>query len=830
MRNLRVPALIGLVCVAACGVVGLCLILPFRSFEWAWWGVAVLLGAILVSEAGRVELSHTANGEVGGRYLVSVATIPHIASVLLLPPALAAVLAGVGMLVDELRGRSPLPRLLFNVAGTAFSVGAAGLEANLLGVAGDGLADESWWRVAAFFSVILTYYLLNTLPVVAITAIASGGAFWRLLGTNVRYSAPAELAVAVVGGLAAHEWVRGPAWVLAGLSPAVISHLALQSIGARNRKSEQIASLDRLGRALSAAFSVEEVFEAAAGHLRSAGPVAGCFVELLDPPIHLADGSATGQDGRRIATDLARRVAKEGQPVWVRGRAGGPMGAEVVSDGTTWLVLPLVQGDTSAGCFGIVAERVDAFDAGDRAYFGLVAERITVALENARRAAELTRMAFHDALTRLPNRALLLDRLEQALLRGTRRGRPVAILFVDLDNFKLVNDSLGHEAGDRLLRAVAERLHGTMRAEDTLARFGGDEFVVLLEDPADAAEALDVADRLAAALRAPIDVEGRSMVVEASIGVALSGPGREHPADLLRDADLALYRAKTSGRARSALFEPELATAAVRRLDLENDLRGALNRQEFCLYYQPIVQLSSGQLVGWEALIRWQHPVRGLVPPVEFIPIAEETGLIGPIGHWVLEEACRQARLWQDRPGAPPLTMSVNLSGRQFQRPSLVEDIRRVLATTGLSPHGLKLEITESVVMQDVVGASATLADLAGLGVRIAIDDFGTGYSSLAYLKQFPIETLKIDRSFVNGIVEDSQDVAIVRSVIALAKTLNLTVTAEGIETPGQQIRLRDLGCDLGQGYLFGRPAPAAAAEGAAHVNEHIAPSLRMVA
>jgi diguanylate cyclase (GGDEF)-like protein len=801
---MRVPIFIGLVCVAACLLLLLSLILPTATMQWAWWGAAALFVTMLVSEAGRVELSHAAGDEAGNRYVVSVATIPHIASALLLPPALAATLAGASMLVDELRGRSPLPRLVFNVACTVLSVGAAALEANALGVAGNRLGDESWWRVAAFFCVALTYYLVNTLPVVTITTLASGGSFWRLLTTNARYSAPAELAVAVVGGLAAHEWVRGPAWVLAGLSPAVISHLALQSIGARNRKTDQISSLDRLGRALSAVFTVEEVFAAAATHLRSGGPVAGCFVELFDPPIHLADGAAAGPDARRWASELAHRAMLAGEPVWVvePSRAAS-------SIATTWLVLPLAQGEKAGGCFGIVSERANAFDADDRAYFGLVAERITVALENARRAAELARMAFHDSLTGLPNRTLLLDRLEHALLRGNRHQRPVAVLFVDLDNFKLVNDSLGHDAGDILLQRVSERLQSAMRAGDTLARFGGDEFIVLLEEPADALEALAVADRLAGVLRPPIDVEGRSMVVEVSIGVAMSGSSHDRPADLLRDADLALYRAKTGGKARSALFEPGLATAAVQRMDLENDLRRALEREEFCLHYQPIVDLVAGGLVGWEALVRWQHPDRGLVPPDDFIHIAEETGLIVPLGQWVLEEACRQAGIWQDQTDGRELSMSVNLSGRQFQQPSLVNDVQRALAEAGLEPRALKLEITESVVMQDVDLASATLDALAALGVRVAIDDFGTGYSSLAYLKRFPIETLKIDRSFVSGIVDDPQDAAIVRSVIALADALNLTVTAEGIETSAQRMRLVELGCDLGQGYLFGRPLPA---------------------
>jgi diguanylate cyclase (GGDEF)-like protein len=420
-------------------------------------------------------------------------------------------------------------------------------------------------------------------------------------------------------------------------------------------------------------------------------------------------------------------------------------------------------------------------------------------------------MAFHDALTGLPNRALLLDRLEQALRRGDDEHGSTAVLFLDVDNFKIVNDSLGHDAGDALLCAVADRLRRVVDAEDTLARFGGDEFVVLLHERVDAAEALAAADRLAAALKGPIDIEGRAMVLDASVGVALSGPGRDRPADLLRDADLALYQAKWRGKARSALFEPAFQTAAMRRLDLENDLRHALAAGEFRLFYQPVVALGSGALVGWEALVRWHHPERGMVSPAEFIPVAEETGLIVPLGQWVLEEACRQARFWQPPAGHEPLIMNVNLWGRQFQQPSLVADVKRALQTADLDPRALKLEITESVVMHDVDAASAILDALSGVGVRIAIDDFGTGYSSLAYLKRFPIETLKIDRSFISGVVSDQHDAAIVRGVVSLAMGLGLNVAAEGIETVAQQQRLVEVGCEFGQGDLFGRPAPASA-------------------
>jgi EAL domain-containing protein (putative c-di-GMP-specific phosphodiesterase class I) len=334
--------------------------------------------------------------------------------------------------------------------------------------------------------------------------------------------------------------------------------------------------------------------------------------------------------------------------------------------------------------------------------------------------------------------------------------------------------------------------------------------VVLIDQVADEAGAEAVADRLMAALRDPFQVAGHEVVATASIGVALTSLGRDRPEALLRSADLALYRAKANGKNGYALFDVSLETHAMQRLELERDLRLALERAEFRVHYQPLVRLETGRITGWEALVRWEHPERGLISPAAFIPIAEETGLIVPIGQWVLEEACRQARRWQEMfPGEPLRTMSVNLSARQFGHPRLVQDIQRALRSARLDARQLVLEITESVVMQDAAAAVATLHELKALGIRLAIDDFGTGYSSLAYLKRFPVDVLKIDRSFIEGLGQDAQDSAIVESVLVLAKSLGLGVTAEGIETPRQQLRLEQLGCDVGQGYLFGAPRSA---------------------
>jgi diguanylate cyclase (GGDEF)-like protein/PAS domain S-box-containing protein len=420
---------------------------------------------------------------------------------------------------------------------------------------------------------------------------------------------------------------------------------------------------------------------------------------------------------------------------------------------------------------------------------------------------ELLQLAFHDSLTKLPNRALFMDRLEHALACADRRNASVAVMFLDLDNFKVVNDSLGHQIGDELLIAVATRLATCLRSQDTAARIGGDEFTILLEDVASMSDVLLVADRITEQFQQPFMLEGHEIYTSTSIGIALSTPGKDQPGGLLRDADIAMYRAKSRGKAHYEVFDHTMNSRAMERLELETDLRRAIERNEFRVYYQPIVQLDTNKIVEVEALVRWEHPRRGLVAPAQFIPLAEETGLILPIGKWVLEEACRQVQQWQtEYPETEPLVVSVNLSARQFQHPRLAAEIAETLFHTGLDPAHLKLEITESVMMQDAKATIGTLWELKELGIQLAVDDFGTGYSSLAYLKRFPIDILKIDRSFVDRLGRDPEDTAIVRAVITLAKTLNLAVTGEGIETIEQVLQLQALGCERGQGYYFAKP------------------------
>ncbi len=428
-------------------------------------------------------------------------------------------------------------------------------------------------------------------------------------------------------------------------------------------------------------------------------------------------------------------------------------------------------------------------------------------------AARLAYQAFHDALTGLPNRAWFAARLEDALARAARGGSTVAVIFLDLDRFKVVNDSLGHERGDQLLVAVAGRLRDCPGVGQGLARLGGDEFTVLLTGATEA-DARRTAAHLLAALGPPIRLAGRDLVVTASVGIALGAGAGDAAADLLRDADMAMYRVKQRGRSGIALFDAGMNATAVARLEREMDLRRALAHGEFVLVYQPKVDLRTGRLAGVEALVRWQHPREGLLPPSEFIALVEETGLILPLGQWVLTEACRQARTWLERwPGRPPLTLSVNLAAQQFREPHLAATIMGVLAETGLPATALQLEITESTVMDDVDAAVATLQELRAHGLRLALDDFGTGYSSLSYLKRFPLDVLKIDKSFVDGLGRDTQDTAIVAAVIALAHILGMQVTAEGVETREQAHQLRQLSCELAQGYLFSRPLTPAALE-----------------
>jgi diguanylate cyclase (GGDEF)-like protein/PAS domain S-box-containing protein len=427
--------------------------------------------------------------------------------------------------------------------------------------------------------------------------------------------------------------------------------------------------------------------------------------------------------------------------------------------------------------------------------------------ERKKLEAQLKHQAFHDPLTDLANRVLFKQCVDRALRQ--RRSSRTAVLLLDIDGFKTINDSLGHAMGDRVLIAVSDRLRACSGERATVARLGGDEFALLVEQVRQIGDATRVAQQVIQALHKPIQIQGKELFVHGSVGIAVSSAVQEDADELLRNADVAMYVAKGRGKGRFAVFDPSMHAAALERLELEADLRHAIERHELLLHYQPIISLETGAILGLEALVRWQHPQRGLISPAAFIPLAEETGLILAIGQIVLTEACREARAWQQEALGEAPMVSVNLSGRQLQSPNLVADIALTLHETRLDPHLLQLEITESVAMEHAEATIKTLQQLKELGIQLAIDDFGTGYSSLAYLQRFPIDSLKIDRSFVNQLGQHPEDTAIVRAITTLAQTLNLVVTAEGVETVDQAVLLHALGCSRGQGYHFARPLPA---------------------
>jgi diguanylate cyclase (GGDEF)-like protein len=439
-------------------------------------------------------------------------------------------------------------------------------------------------------------------------------------------------------------------------------------------------------------------------------------------------------------------------------------------------------------------------------------ERIGRELEKSRE--HFRHVAFHDTLTNLPNRSLLTNHLQLSIDRAKLNSdHRFALLFLDLDRFKNINDSLGHVAGDQLLTAVARRLEEGLRPTDTVARLGGDEFAILIDGIEDYDDVVLVAERAQKELMHPLNLNGHEVSTTASIGITLSTVNYDNPENILRDADTAMYHAKEKGKARYEIFDAAMHARAVSRLQLENDLRRALEREELAVHYQPIVSLDTNKIAGFEALVRWNHPEKGLVSPADFVSVAEETGLIVELGRWVLERSCYQMRAWQlQNPSPTPLTISVNLSGKQFLQNNLIEQIQQTLSETELDPRTLKLEITESVVMENAEIASSMLAQLRALGAQLSIDDFGTGYSSLSYLHRFPANTLKIDRSFISRIRSGDENTEIVRTIMTLANNLGMDVIAEGVETENQLAHLQEMKCKFGQGYLFSKPVNAQAA------------------
>ena len=609
-----------------------------------------------------------------------------------------------------------------------------------------------------------------------------------------------------------------------------------QLLASLQERQTLLERLSRIQRSISARAPLHEVLDAIVAGAQELLGEDVVALHLLDPEdsgymllkssIGVPDRFVAAASRQPVGHGIGGAAIVEDRLVLTSDAAAvdGPLPG--AADGTgAAMACPVRQGGRAVGSLVVATRRAHrTYSGSEQEALVAFAEHVSLALNDAQSVQALHRAvetatfhSLHDSLTGLPNRALFLDRLSHAGQRSARRGgRPFTVLFIDVDDFKVVNDSLGHLVGDRLLTAVGERISGCLRAEDTVARLGGDEFAVLLEN-SDRGLATATAERLLETLHAPFALlEGQYVHVSASIGLVSTCGSAGAPEELLRDADVAMYRAKAEGKHRYVVFEPAMRDRLQARSELESELRLAVGSEQFCVHYQPVVDAARGTVVGTEALLRWEHPRRGPIPPSEFVPLAEDTGLITELGAQVLREACRQTAQWRRTPGLADLTVSVNLSPRQLQEPRLLEDVQQALTASGLPAGALVLEITESLLVRDVQQASDRLNSLKALGVRLAVDDFGTGYSSLSYLSRLPVDILKVDKAFVAGIADEDSAGKLAWAVLALAASLDLETVAEGVETPEQAEALLAQGCTHLQGFLYSRPVPAAVLPGTA--------------
>jgi diguanylate cyclase (GGDEF)-like protein len=601
----------------------------------------------------------------------------------------------------------------------------------------------------------------------------------------------------------------------------------------QERLTRMFAALSATNEAIMRARSRTELFELACAAASNGGKFTSTTIALADPHSDLLEIVAAA--GPAAETTRNVRLSSSADCPEGRGLAGTAfrtrapcISNDYLNDERVRIFHPIVRGDgarsgaafplliggQAVGIMIYMSSEKDTFTPEFVELLQRLADNVSFAMENFNRGDEKTRaderieyLASHDSLTGLPNREMFNEMLHYAISAAQRHQRQFAVLFIDLDRFKVINDSLGHDAGDVLLVEVASRLRGALRSSDVVARLGGDEFVVILEETAERGDVERIAHNLLSVLSQPLQLSGHECHTTASIGIAMYPLDGSDAQTLTKNADMAMYLTKEDGKNGVRFFNKEIRTQSIERLTLETALRRALDRNQFALHYQPKVDMATGQITGVEALLRWTHPELGVLPPSQFIPLAEETGLIVPIGRWVLKEACAQNMAWQRR-GLRPVSMAVNLSPRQFGDEHLLQDVDEALAASGMSPVLLQLEVTESMVMRNVSRAVKVLDAIQSRGIRLAIDDFGTGYSSMSLMKQFPIDTIKIDRSFVRDLPKDSEDQAIAQAIISMGKALGMTVIAEGVETVEQEAFLRSHACDEMQGYLFSKPVP----------------------
>jgi diguanylate cyclase (GGDEF)-like protein len=747
----------------------------------------------------------------------SLSEFPAVVGLFFLSPGdyVLAVLTGSAAAMLFASGQRPI-KVAFNLANFALIavVSYAIVSALVPRNAMPGVSE-----FLAAFAATSCATIISSITIATVITLSGGAPQFRKLPEMIQFGLMVALANTSLALLAvAALWVS-PAMLWLLILPVVMVFLAYQAYVSEREKHERLELLYQSSRILQHSPELDSTLVALLSHARTMFraelaevvlyPRAGDEDALRTRSWHERDPEVMVPDRDYIDDPLHVRI----------GTANGPFFDEThdPEGRVSRHMVSALRGESEIIGSLIISNRLTEgtmFSEDDLRLLETLANQAAVALENGhleQSLAELSRLkeqlryqAYHDPLTGLPNRTLFLEKVVDRI--GHPSDKMPVVLFLDLDDFKVVNDTLGHAAGDRLLSDVASRLRTVLRSDDVAARLGGDEFAVLLDDDTGLSESEAVAHRIIESMRASFSVDGHETTVGASIGIAAARLGTEEADELLRNADVAMYTAKASGKNRVSVFEPTMHAAIVERHALSAELSRSLGQGELAVYYQPIVSLPGARVTGVEALVRWRHPVRGLIGPSEFVHLAEETGMILPLGRWVLSEACRQAAAWSKiNPAGPLLTMSVNLSAQQLQEPTFVSDLKAILLETGLTPWQLVLEMTETVMFHDTATTISRLEAIRGLGVRIAIDDFGTGYSSLGYLRRFQVDILKIAREFI-GPAESEEEWAFAGAIVALGRTLGLTIIAEGIEEIGQFRRLHELGCEYGQGYLFSRP------------------------
>ena len=781
-----------------------------------WWRLGVVFLAFLVGETAivHIRLGHD-------RRTFTWAETACIISLAVAPAGWVVALGTLGAALPHIARRRPPVKVAFNASSVAIGLFLAVHVREVLGGPFEtiDLTRTQAWIALAGAAVV--YFAVTTAMVSGAVALSQGLGFWSVHLKDLPPNALVATGNIAVGVLVVSEAALEPLLLLPLPLITILLVILYRSYLRMSQDRDMWESLHGASREMLKLDQAQLTPAMLQWAARLFAAEAVDLVTVVDggARVHTWRSDTEGHDVRdgdpfAIAGTFWGRALSEREPFEIHvDRAAAVQRAELTEANlVSCLVAPLLIEDECVGALRIGFRGRTRLRRREWQVFSTFSNNVSAALHNAHLFGELQHIALRDPLTALPNRAYLLNELDAALARSRRSGRSIAVLFLDLDQFKVVNDSLGHEVGDALLVEVSDRLRRAMRGGDIAARFGGDEFVVVCDDVSSEAHALEIATRLTSVMAGAVNVAGNELFVTASVGVSISHGGHSDATGLIRDADAAMYEAKANGRARVGVFDASTRAKAVARLETESDLRQAVARRELRLVYQPTLDPTTQRVVGAEAMLRWHHPTRGIVNPLEFVPLAEETGLISSIGAWVIDESCRQLAEWRSRSNflEDGFRLGVNLSAHQLSDPRLVHDILATLGRHGVPASLLCVEITESALLLDTEIVANNIRHLRQLGIELALDDFGTGYSSVSYLHRLPVEVLKIDRSFIGRLGNSPRDDAIVAALVELAHTLGMSVVAEGVETASQLSALQQIGCDRVQGYYFARPLAAA--------------------